>query len=168
MPLQLSHIFGLETSAKWNSYLWFTNGVSCILLTPVLLSMTRKKSQIVNVTIAAVTYVIGMGGFYFLKDAGTLRLILIFTVIWTAGEVLVSTGTGVFIADRAAPQYRARYQSLYSLSSDLGRCLGPLTMGYVLQVFTYAQGWIVTACVSLTAVVILQLCRRYYNLERKK
>ena len=168
MPLQLSHLFGLEISAKWNSYLWFTNGVSCILLTPVLLSLTRRQSQIVNVTIAAVTYVIGMGGFYFLRDAGTLWLVFIFTVIWTAGEVLVSTGTGVFIADRAAPQYRARYQSLYSLSSDLGRCMGPLTMGYVLQVFTYAQGWIVTACVSLTAVVILQLCRRYYNLERKK
>ena len=167
MPLQLSHLFGLESSAKWNSYMWFTNGVCCIVLTPILLNLTKRFSQIVNVAIAAITYVIGMGGFYFLRNEGNLWTILVFTVIWTAGEVLVSTGTGVFIADRAAPQYRASYQSLYSLSSDLGRCMGPLTMGYILLICTYAEGWLVTAGVSLAAVIILTFAHRMYRRETK-
>ena len=166
MPLQLSSLFGLEASAKWNSYMWFTNGVCCIVLTPILLNLTKRFSQVVNVAIAAITYVIGMGGFYFLRSEQNLWIILVFTVVWTAGEVLVSTGTGVFIADRAAPQYRASYQSLYSLSSDFGRCLGPLTMGYILLVCNYAQGWIVTAAVSLVAVVILLFCYRMYRKEQ--
>ncbi|MBQ8564161.1 MAG: MFS transporter, partial [Firmicutes bacterium] len=166
MPLQLSSLFGLEASAKWNSYMWFTNGVCCIVLTPILLNLTKRFSQVVNVAIAAITYVIGMGGFYFLSSEQNLWIILVFTVVWTAGEVLVSTGTGVFIADRAAPQYRASYQSLYSLSSDFGRCLGPLTMGYILLVCNYAQGWIVTAAVSLAAVVILLFCYRMYRKEQ--
>ena len=165
MPLQLSHLFGLEASAKWNSYMWFTNGVCCIILTPILLNLTKRFTQIVNVAIAAFTYVIGMGGFYFLKNEQNLWTILLFTVIWTSGEVLVSTGTGVFIADRARPQYRATYQSLFSLSSDIGRCLGPLTMGYILLVCTYGQGWLVTAAVSLAALIILQLARRMYRRE---
>lgn len=166
MPLQLSHLFGLEASAKWNSYMWFTNGVCCIALTPLLLNLTKRFSQIVNVGIAALTYAIGMGGFFFLKNEQNLWTILLFTVIWTAGEVLVSTGTGVFIADRAEPQYRASYQSLYSLSSDFGRCLGPLTMGYILLVCTYGQGWIITAAVSLTAVLILSFSYRLYKKEK--
>ena len=168
MPLQLSNLFGLEASAKWNSYMWFTNGVCCIVLTPILLNVTKKFSQIVNVAIAAVTYIIGMGGFYFLKNEQNLWIILLFTVIWTSGEVLVSTGTGVFIADRAAPEYRASYQSLYSLSNDIGRCMGPLTMGYILLVCTYGQGWIVTAAVSMAAVVILSFAHRIYRREQKE
>ncbi len=166
MPLQLSNLFGLEASAKWNSYMWFTNGVCCIVLTPILLNLTKRFSQIVNVAIAAITYVIGMGGFFFLRNEGNLWIILVFTIVWTAGEVLVSTGTGVFIADRAAPQYRASYQSLYSLSSDLGRCMGPLTMGYILLVFSYGEGWLVTAGVSFAAVLILQFARRLYKKEQ--
>lgn len=165
MPLQLSNLFGLEASAKWNSYMWFTNGVCCIVLTPILLNMTKRFSQITNVAIAAVTYMIGMGGFCFLRSEENLWIILLFTVIWTAGEVLVSTGTGVFIADRAAPEYRASYQSLYSLSSDFGRCLGPLSMGYILLICTYGQGWVITASVSLTAVIILTYCHRIYRKE---
>ena len=168
MPLQLSNLFGLEASAKWNSYMWFTNGMCCIVLTPILLNMTKRFSQITNVAIAALTYMIGMGGFFFLKSEGNLWTILVFTVIWTAGEVLVSTGTGVFIADRAKPEYRASYQSLYSLSSDFGRCLGPLTMGYILLICTYGQGWIITAAVSLAAVVILTFCHRMYRKEEKE
>lgn len=166
MPLQLSSLFGLEASSKWNSYMWFTNGVCCIVLTPILLNLTKRFSQVVNVAIAAITYVVGMGGFYFLSSEQNLWIIPVFTVVWTAGEVLVSTGTGVFIADRAAPQYRASYQSLYSLSSDFGRCLGPLTMGYILLVCNYAQGWVVTAAVSLAAVVILLFCYRMYRKEQ--
>ncbi len=168
MPLQLSNMFGLEASAKWNSYMWFTNGVCCIVLTPLLLNVTKRFSQIMNVSIAAFTYMIGMGGFYFLKSEQNLWTILVFTVVWTAGEVLVNTGTGVFIADRAKPQYRASYQSLYSLSSDFGRCLGPLTMGYILLVCTYGQGWLITASVCLGAVLILVFCYRMYRKEKNR
>ena len=168
MPLQLSNLFGLEASAKWNSYMWFTNGVCCIVLTPILLNLTKRFSQIVNVMIAAISYVIGMGGFYFLKSEQNLWTILVFTVIWTAGEVLISTGSGVFIADRARQQYRASYQSLFSLSSDFGRCLGPLTMGYILLVCTYGEGWLITAAVSLAAVFVLLIAHRFHCRELKQ
>lgn len=164
LPLQLSALFGLEASSKWISYVWMVNGFSCVLLTPLLLSVTRQKSQIVNVMIAALLYAAGFGG-YALAGTGGLLLIVLLTPVWTAGEVMIGTGTGVFIAERARPEFRATYQSLYELSSDVGRCMGPLITGYLLQSISYKQGWYVTAAVGAAAAVFLIYCYRLYRKE---
>ena len=164
LPLQLSALFGLEASSKWISYVWMVNGFSCVLLTPLLLSVTRQKSQIVNVMIAALLYAAGFGG-YALAGTGGLLLIVLLTPVWTAGEVMIGTGTGVFIAERARPEFRATYQSLYELSSDVGRCMGPLITGYLLQSISYKQGWYVTAAVGAAAAAFLIYCYRLYRKE---
>lgn len=165
LPLQLTDVAGLEASSKWISYMWFTNGVCCIVMTPILLHLTKGFTQITNLAIAALAYAVGLGGLFFVQKPSAIWMILPFAFIWTAGEVIVNTGTGVFIADRAKPEFRASYQSLYSFAGDFGRCLGPVTMGYLLQVISYGQGWLATSGVSLTAVAILLVCR---NLHKKE
>lgn len=53
MPLQLTDLFGLEISSKNVSYVWTINGFCCVALTPLLLSFTKRFSQITNVAIAS-------------------------------------------------------------------------------------------------------------------
>lgn len=160
LPLQLSHLFGLKVSARWVSHVWLLNGLFCIVWTPLLLSVTCRRSQIANVAVAALLYFIGMGGYGLVQGEESLWVILLCTPIWTAGEVLLSTGSGVFIAARAPEDYRAGYQSLYEFASATGRCIGPVTMGYFLTVGTYSGGWMLAAGLALSACVLLLFCRR--------
>lgn len=166
MPLQLTDLFGLEISSKNVSYVWTINGFCCVALTPLLLSFTKRFSQITNVAIASAFFLIGMGSYAFLRGESTMWIVLAGTPIWTAGEVLLSTGTGVFIADRAKPEHRATYQSLYALATDIGRCAGPVTMGYLLQAIAYADGWFAVCFCAAVAIIILMFGLRCYHKEQ--
>ena len=64
-------------------------------------------------------------------------------------------GSGVFIAGRAPEAHKAAYQSLFEVASNVGRCIGPVTMGYFLTVFTYQVGWLLVAAVCILAFIIM-------------
>lgn len=156
LPLQMSELSGLEVSSKMISYVWTVNAACCVIYAPILLPLTKRYSQIVNVAIACVLYLIGFGCYGFLRDASMIWVAVALVPFWTAGEVLIGTGTGVFVADRAKPEYRASYQSLYSLASDIGRMIGPVAMGYIIQVLTYSDGWhVVSALCGITILILI-------------
>ena len=166
MPLHFNSCLGLEDSARWVSNVWMVNGIFCVVWSPVLLRITRKNSQLVNMAIAAVLYVIGLGAFALVSDASNLWITLVATAVWTAGETLISTGSGVFIGSRAPAEHRAAYQSLFEVSSNVGRCIGPVTMGYFLTAFSYQTGWTVVAAICIIAFLIMLTAIRIDKKER--
>ena len=166
LPLQMTELSGLETSSKMISYVWTVNAVCCVLYAPILLPLTKRYSQIVNVAAASCLYLIGFGCYGFLRDASAIWIACALVPFWTAGEVLIGTGTGVFVADRAKPEYRASYQSLYSLASDIGRMIGPVAMGYIIQVLTYSDGWHVVSGLCGASVLILIIGEKRFRKEQ--
>lgn len=155
MPLHFNKCAGLEESAMWVSRVWVLNGIFCAVWSPVLLRVTERNSQLKNAAIAILLYLVGFGAFAAIGGGSTLWVALIATPIWTAGETLISMGSGVFIAGRAPEAHKAAYQSLFEVASNVGRCIGPVTMGYFLTVFTYQVGWLLVAAVCILAFIIM-------------
>ncbi len=160
LPLDLTHTIGIENSANWVSNVWLLNGIFCVVWAPILLRLSGKNNHIFNMAIASCLYAVGMGAYALITDMSSVWIVIIATPLWTAGETLITTGTGVFIGGRAPENYRATYQSLYEIANSAGRCIGPVTMGYFLLVSTYQTGWIMITAIALACVIILLVTLR--------
>ena len=79
--------------------------------------------------------------------------------VWTSGEILISTGAGIYIADQTPETHKGRSTALYEFARGIGKLTGPLTSGLLLTRYTYGQSWLVIVCICLAvgAVVWLSL-----------
>lgn len=161
LPLQFSKLFGIEAGSRYSGFLWSVNAIVCVTCTPLITSVCKKRNQLLNIAIATVFYSIGFG------LNGMVHEILLFygaVVVWTCGEILISTGSGVFIATYAPDTHRARFQSLYEMARGLGRGIGPNVFGMYLMTHSYSSTWRVISLICMGAVIYLLLL---YGAERK-
>ena len=88
-----------------------------------------------------------------------MTMILALVLVWTSGEILCNTNSGVFIASHATATHRARYQAIYEIVHNLGKALGPLVMGFYLLGHDYHQGWLLVALIcglAAAGMVVMQ------------
>ena len=94
LPLDLTHTIGIENSANWVSNVWLLNGIFCVVWAPILLRLSGKNNHIFNMAIASCLYAVGMGAYALITDMSSVWIVIIATPLWTAGETLITTGTG--------------------------------------------------------------------------
>ena len=90
-----------------------------------------------------------------------MELLLSLVLVWTVGEILCNTNSGVFIANHAPASHRARYQSIYDIIQNLGKAAGPFLMGFYLLGHSYQQGWLFVSGLCLLAALGLILLQRH-------
>lgn len=146
LPLQLSDTFGMEAGSRYSGLIWTTNALCVVLGTPLIIGYTKKHHQLRTTALATVLYCVGFGLYAFVS---ALPLFYAAVVIWTAGEIMISTGAGVYIAEAAPATHRARFQSLYDMARSLGRGFGPPIFGLLLTGLNYRQAWLVDALACL-------------------
>lgn len=158
LPLQLSDCFGLNIGSKTSSLVWTINGLIVLLLTPALIAKTKKHHPLFNVAIACIFYVVGLGAYAF---ADTIPFFLVMILVWTSGEILISTCAAIYIADCTPATHKGRSMALYEFSSGVGKLLGPLTSGILLTTMSYSQIWLCIAGICLfTGIVVTVLYQR--------
>lgn len=152
LPLQLSELFGLNAGSKYSSLVWTINGVVVVACTPFIVSFTKKKHQLFNIGIACLLYALGFGLYVFGRS---LAVFMLAVVVWTSGEILISTGAGIFIADQTPPTHKGRSMALYEFARGIGKLTGPLTSGFLLTKYTYGQAWffIVLICLGVDLIM---------------
>ena len=158
LPLQLSEGFGIDAGSRYAGFIWTTNALSVVLGTPLVIAYTKKHNHLRTTSLATVLYFIGFGLYSFIYS---LPLYYAAVVIWSMGEIMISTGAGVFIAEHSPVTHRARFQSLYDMSRSLGRGLGPPLFGGMLVHISYRQAWIVDAFACLLIGLIIYMVYRY-------
>lgn len=164
LPLQVKDIFGVEMGAKYFGMISACNGIVVVLATPIVVFLTKKKEPLFNVFIAALLYAAGFG-FYALTKS--LFLYMVFVAIWTSGEILISTCSGVYIASYSPESHRARFQSLYELARGVGKAFGPVAFGAFLLTHSTAEAWILIAIVCcVTAVLLYVLYQIEHNCKK--
>lgn len=162
LPLQLAENFGLNAGSKVSSLVWTINGLVVIALTPALIARTKKNHPLFNIAIACAFYVVGLGSYAF---ADSIPLFLMMIVVWTGGEILISTCAAIYIADQTPETHKGRSMALYEFAVGVGKLLGPLTAGMLLTKLNYGQVWLCIAAICLfTGVVIAGL----YQISKKK
>lgn len=148
LPLQLSQDFGIGIGARFFGILMSVNGIVVVLFTPIIVALTKKINPIINLIIASFLYMIGFGMYAYTKSLNTF---IIFAVVWTIGEVLSATNTGVYIANRTPISHRARLQAIYEIIQGTGRAIGPMVVGWYLMGNTIAESWLLIGGLCLLA-----------------
>ena len=150
-PLQVKSLFGTEGPKLYGS-LMTVNGIVIVFMTTIITAFTKKISPIINITMGGMFFATGFGMLYFSKY---YFLFIISTVIWSCGEILYVTNSGVYIASHTPITHRARFNSVIPILSSAGYALAPIIMGWYLKYNTIKAAWALVFFISLIASVLM-------------
>ena len=114
----------------------------------------------VNFMMGSVFITAGFAGVYF---ATSMQHIVLLTVIWTIGEMILYPSASSYIADIAPEERRGSYMSLFSTFSNLGLLIGPWAGAVVMQQISNSALWIVCGLWGAISIILF-----YFVSEPKK
>jgi MFS family permease len=138
LPLQILKIFG-DKGPRFFGIIMSFNAVVVIVLTPLLNHLCRRKRPLTRIALGYIFYGLGFGLLMFQIPHGFWFLIS--TLLWTTGEILDATNSGVFVSNHCPVNHRGRFNSLFLITRGGGRALAPLVSGFVLEYLGYSWMW---------------------------
>lgn len=138
LPLALTDSFGTKGSAFYG-YVISINALTVVSATALITFYTRKRSALFNVTMAGVFYGLGFG---LITIATNFWVYILSTVLWTIGEILVSTNSEIYVVNQSDKNMRARCCASMLVVSSVGRALGVAAMGKYIDVFGMSTVWL--------------------------
>jgi MFS family permease len=158
------HATTLTEGAGTSLYGWAMalNGLLVVVLSPILLRLTKRFDPFQMVVVGGLFYALGFGGYAL--TTGPIGFFLLVPV-WTMGEILTNTNVRLFVAERTAPENRGRFSSLLDCSIEAGYLGGPALMGFSLTRMSSGRaGWILVLLVgfigALSMLVLESLARK--------
>ncbi|WP_020520609.1 MDR family MFS transporter [Catelliglobosispora koreensis] len=126
------------------------NGIMIVafqLFVPKLIKARKRNSVL---TMAAILVGIGMGS---VAVAGTVPLLMLTVVVWTAGEMLHAPVSGALIADLSRTDMRGRYQGVASMGFTLANFVSPVLGGMLLDHAPAPTLWVVMAALGVVVAI---------------
>ncbi|CAI6083629.1 hypothetical protein PAECIP112173_04001 [Paenibacillus sp. JJ-100] len=148
LPLQMNQTFGEHGAAYYGSVMTI-NAISVILLTTLVLSATRNFTALNSIAAGALFYGIGFGSLYLLGDWPQFAIVVVSTVLWTIGEILVQTNINLYIASRVPDTHQGRFNGLLLFVGCLGYTLSPYLTGLFIRSVDMKSVWIIILGISL-------------------
>jgi MFS family permease len=132
------HVTDLGYSTRVYGSLLAMNGVLVVLFELPISAWTQHRHRTHMIAFGAVLVGLGFAELSFIKAVPGLLLMV---VIWTAGEIVESPATSAFVADRAPPHARGRYQGALGMMYASAAVVGPL-VGTSIYHFSPTGLWI--------------------------
>gem|GEM_PF-1578014 len=162
LTMQMSDYFGDNIASKYSGFIWTVNCSCVVFITPLVVGFAKRHHQFFNMSIGLIFYALGFGSYAFLRLPW---LFLLFAVIWSLGEIVISAGVGGFIASNSPPSHLSRCQSLYEASRYVGRTAGPTLFGYLLLFMDYSRAWIINGCICIMMSIFIFTMYKHYSKE---
>lgn len=147
------------------SMLWTLNGILIIVGQPLVNKLSpylRLSTQIIiGIFIFAASF------FFLIFAKNLLAFIADFTVL-TLGEMLSFAGLPAWIARLTSVEEAGRYQGLLNIMMSIGRAIGPLYGGYVIERGSYPDLFLsVFAMMTVTLAIICLYLYRLHRMQRR-
>ena len=78
----------------------------------------------------------------------------------TFGEIIGATNSSTFIANNSPASHRGRLSSTLLIISGTGSSISPLVIGNVIDNYGIRQGYVLTACSAMIAVILVFLVNK--------
>lgn len=136
-PVMLTNLFGIRGAAYYGTMM-SVNGIVVVIGTLTITPYIRKWQSLNSVACGTILYALGFGMIGFIQS---YSLFLISTVIWTFGEIMISTNFGVYIANNTPQNFRGRFNAFSSMSYVAGAMIGTAVMGRYIDRFGVNAVW---------------------------
>lgn len=93
----------------------------------------------------------GFAGLYFTT---TQFSIILLTLVWTLGEMILYPSASSYIADIAPKEHQGGYMSMYSTTSNIGMLLGPWTGAIVMENIGAHGLWVACGLWGMISVIM--------------
>jgi MFS family permease len=161
-PMQMDKLFSPD-GPKLYGTIMSINGLVVITMTTIIAAVTKKFRPIFNITLAGLFFSFGFGMLFFAK---TLTFFVFSTIVWTIGEILNATNSGVYIADHTPKSHRGRFNAVIPLITGTGFAVGPFMMGFFIRNRAVHSAWLVVFSFGIIASACMYLL--YLNEKRKE
>lgn len=149
LPVYLNE--SLHLSLSFYGLLFTVNTLIIVLCELPLNIATLNWPYRINLALGSAFISAGFAGMLLTHSAFH---VLIATVIWTIGEMILYPASSSYIADIAPEEKRGSYMSLYSACSSLGMLLGPWSGAFVMQHFGTTNLWITCGIWGSVSVLV--------------
>ncbi|MEZ5359388.1 MAG: MFS transporter [Candidatus Zixiibacteriota bacterium] len=140
--------------------IYFINGFMVVVLQFFMSALFRNWKLTNQLILGAINYAIV---YFCLVFAGSYSHLIIFMVVMTLGEMIVSPPSVTIVANLSPPTAYGRYMGVFGLFQMAGWSLGPTVGGILLDLFDHnpSHSWFVISGMALIAAAL------FYNLGRK-
>lgn len=145
LTLYTSKIFGASGAARFGFLMSF-NAAVVLVSTAFITRLTARMPGALAMALGTGFYALGFSMLAFRLD---MRLLLLSTLIWTTGEVLLAINTGAYLASQTPWNFRGRFQAFRDIVWSAGRILSPMAYGTIVAHAGIHVSWAVTALVAL-------------------
>lgn len=164
LPLHMIDIFK-DAGARLFGFMGSLNGFEVVILTPIILLLTKNLKPVINMVLVALLYAVGFGLYGVTEN---IWLFYLATFVWTLGEIIGAVNIGVYIANHSPVTHRGRFQSIFDLIHGSGRATGPILAGMFLAGHSLNQLWYLAALISMIAAVLLGILYRIESVYGKR
>ncbi len=161
-PIQMERLFSTSGPKLYGSIMAI-NGLVVVTMTTIITAVTKDLRPILNITLAGLFFSIGFGMLFLAK---TFSFFVISTIIWTIGEILSATNSGVYIANHTPMSHRGRFNAVIPLITGTGFAVGPFMMGLFIRNKEVNTAWLLVLFLGLLASTFMYLL--YLNEKRKE
>ena len=158
-------IFNPQKGAVYFGWLAGFNGVTVIIFTPLITKLFEKTKNIRKVALGGLLYAAGFGLF---SISFKLPLFLLFTFLFTIGEIIISISSMPFIMNHTPHSHRGRMGGVLPLIYGTGFTLGPYLMGIILLKVTIKEGWILIGILGVVSFLLMLLLEKFDYIFKKK
>lgn len=137
LPLLLKELYP-DKSAVYFGSLMSVNAITVIVATTFITYLTRKKSLLFGISCSAICMALGFG---LLAFPLAFPVFIPSTILWTFGEILLVTNTGIYVVQHVEASMRARSSAFQSIISSCGSSLGILLMSGTISRFGIRSVW---------------------------
>ena len=151
LPLFVNSLF-VKSGPQIYGFIMTTNAVTVILCTIFITVILQKLKPIINIAIAGLFFAIGFGMLYFTK---TIFFLIMSTIIWTLGEIIITINTRVFVANNTPVSHRGRFNAIIDFISESGFALGPIIAGYFIAAYNIENIWVIIFFISVLGSIMM-------------
>jgi MFS family permease len=119
----------------------------------------------INFMLGSLLISLGFSGLYFANQEWAVILL---TILWTLGEMVLYPAANSFIADIAPLENRGSYMALFSTCSNLGLLLGPLTGALIMERFGANILWLACGIWGALSIIIFHSLNEQNHNEKER
>lgn len=164
MPMDMARVHGEQGALIYGS----VSSLNCIVVvvcTPVITALLSKicytKKNLISI------FFILLGYLVFLIGLGTIPIYYIAIIFFTWGEILCTTVSGPYLAERTPASHRGRINSIQGLMQSIIVGIAMYASGVIFDIFGSTVAWIFVFCLLgialIGSILLIPIDRKAYR-----